>query len=151
VAERARSRRGRLWRDLLNLAAPSADELDRVAEVLDLVGLAEAAERPAAALDLGSCRLVELARAVVGRPRVLLADEPSSGLDAQETEEVGRTLRRLQAEWGMAVVLVEHDLAMVEAVVDRVVVLDLGRVLAEGTFAEVMGAPVVRRAYLGTP
>ena len=152
VADRVRHRSGRanLWRDLSNRAAPSAEELGRVEGVLSMVGLVELADVPVAALDLGTCRLVELARALVGEPSLLLADEPSSGLDERETREVARVLRALQLTRGMAVLLVEHDLAMVEAVVDRVVVMDLGCVVASGAFADVMAEHAVRRAYLGT-
>lgn len=152
VADRVHHRSGRanLWRDLSNRAAPTPEELGRVDAVLAMVGLGELADVPVAALDLGTCRLVELARALVGEPALLLADEPSSGLDEGETREVARVLRTLQSTRGMAVLLVEHDLVMVEAVVDRVVVMDLGQVVASGTFAEVMAASAVRRAYLGT-
>jgi branched-chain amino acid transport system ATP-binding protein len=101
------------------------------------------------ALGLGMCRLVELARALVGRPDLLMADEPSSGLDVHETKELAQVLRTLQREKGMAVLLVEHDLGMVGDVVDRAVVMDLGRVIASGTFDQVMAEPEVRQAYLG--
>ena len=95
------------------------------------------------------CRLVELARALVGRPDLLMADEPSSGLDVHETKELAQVLRTLQKEKGMAVLLVEHDLGMVGDVVDRAVVMDLGRAIASGTFDQVMAEPEVRQAYLG--
>lgn len=152
VADRVHHRRGQanLWRDLSNRAAPTPAELGRVEAVLSMAGLAELADLPVGALDLGTCRLVELARALVGEPSLLLADEPSSGLDEGETREVAGVLRALQLTRGMAVLLVEHDLAVVRAVVDRVVVMDLGRVVASGPFGEVMAARAVRRAYLGT-
>ena len=149
VAERARNNTGRLWRDLLNLSAPRPDELRRVDEVLDLVGLTERADTPVAALGLGSCRVVELARALVGEPRILMADEPSSGLDVHETRELADILRAAQSRLGMAILLVEHDLAMVGRVADRIVVMDLGRVIAEGPFERVMEDDRVRHAYLG--
>jgi len=142
---------GRLWRDLVGMSAPGRDERVALDALLDALGLLDRAEVPVAALGLGTCRLVELARAVVAGPRLLLADEPSSGLDQEETAELARVLRDLGASREMAVLLVEHDLAMVEAVAHRVVVMDLGRVVASGSFAEVMGAPEVRRAYLGVP
>jgi len=151
VAERARRGGGRLWRDLLDLSRPTPDELARAEHVLDLVGITALGSTPAAALGLGSCRLVELARALVGEPKLLMADEPSSGLDENETHELAKALRTLQVEKGMAVLLVEHDLEMVAEVVDRVIVMDLGHVIAQGTFDEVMAEPGVRRAYLGTP
>lgn len=149
VAERAHRRDGRLWKDLLNLSKPTTEELARTNEVMELVGIASMADTTVAALGLGSCRLVELARALVGEPKLLMADEPSSGLDVHETHELATVLRTLQAERGMAVLLVEHDLGMVGEVVDRVVVMDLGELIAQGTFDEVMADPGVRQAYLG--
>ncbi len=151
VAERARQGDGRLWKDLLRMSAPRPAELDAVDHVLDLVNLLDVRSVPVSALGLGTCRLVELARALVGRPDLLMADEPSSGLDVHETRELAQVLRSLQQEHGMAVILVEHDLGMVGDVVDRAVVMDLGQVIADGTFGEVMADPAVRQAYLGVP
>ena len=144
-------RGGQLWRDLLGLSAPDREELAVVDSTLAAVGLLDLGDVPVAALGLGPCRLVELARAVVAGPRLLLADEPSSGLDEHETGDLARLFRSLQRARGMGMLFVEHDLAMVEAVVDRVVVMDLGRVVASGSFHEVVGAPAVQRAYLGVP
>jgi branched-chain amino acid transport system ATP-binding protein len=149
VAERARRGDGRIWKDLCNLGAASSAELEQVEQVLSLVGLTEVQDRPVAALGLGMCRLVELARAVVCNPTLLVADEPSSGLDVHETKELAEVLRTLQRERGMAILLVEHDLGMVGEVVDRAVVMDLGRVVADGPFDRVMALPEVRSAYLG--
>ncbi|HEY1831672.1 MAG TPA: ABC transporter ATP-binding protein [Acidimicrobiales bacterium] len=149
VAERARRGDGRIWKDLCNLGAASSAELEQVDRVLALVGLTEVQDRPVAALGLGMCRLVELARAVMCEPTVLVADEPSSGLDVHETKELAGVLRTLQEERGMAILLVERDLGMVGDVVDRAVVMDLGRVVADGTFDQVMALPEVRSAYLG--
>ena len=149
VAERSRRGEGRLWRDLLNMSKPTADEMMRVDATLELVGITHLADTSVNALGLGHCRLVELARALAAEPKILLADEPSSGLDLHETAEVAGVLRTVQRERGTAVLLVEHDLAMVAEVVDRAVVMDLGAMLAEGTFDEVMADPAVRGAYLG--
>ena len=149
VAERARRRQGRLWKDLCNRSAPTPEECARVDAVLELVGIESQADVPVSSLGLGSCRLVELARALVADPVLLLADEPSSGLDIHETRELSQVLQMLQRERGMAVLLVEHDLNMVASVVDRTIVMNLGAVIAEGTFDEVMSDPVVRQAYLG--
>jgi len=149
VAERARRGEGRLWKDLLNLSAPTVEECHNVEATLALVGLTDLADTSVNALGLGHCRLVELARALAAEPKILLADEPSSGLDLHETAEVAAVLRTVQRERGTAVLLVEHDLAMVADVVDRTVVMDLGAMLAEGPFAEVMANPAVRQAYLG--
>jgi branched-chain amino acid transport system ATP-binding protein len=149
VAERARRGDGALWKDLLNKGKPHRDELEHVEQVLDLVGLTDLADVPVAALSLGHCRLVELGRALAGKPRLLMADEPSSGLDISETGALAHVLRSAQREQGMAVLLVEHDMAMVAKAVDRVVVLDVGEIIAEGSFESVVANPEVRRAYLG--
>jgi branched-chain amino acid transport system ATP-binding protein len=149
VAERARRGDGALWKDLLNMARPRPEELAQVDKVLDLVGLTEMADVPVAALSLGHCRLVELGRALCGEPRLLMADEPSSGLDINETAALAGVLRSVQREHGMAVLLVEHDMEMVKTAVDRVVVLNVGEIIAEGSFDAVVADPEVRRAYLG--
>jgi branched-chain amino acid transport system ATP-binding protein len=149
VAERARRGESRLWRDLLNLSQPTAEELGKIRDTLDLVGIGHLADTSVNALGLGNCRLVELARALVAEPKILLADEPSSGLDLHETAEVSKVLRSMQKERGTAILLVEHDLTMVCDVVDRTVVMDLGAMLAQGSFDEVMANPAVRQAYLG--
>ena len=149
VAERAHRGVGGLWRDLLNLSRVNAEEEARVEAILDLVRLDHLADVPVAALGLGTCRLVELGRALACEPKLLLADEPSSGLDHHETDALAAVLRAVQRQRGMAILLVEHDLPMVGKSVDRIVVLDLGRVIAEGRFDEVLAQPGVRQAYLG--
>ena len=149
VAERSRQGEGRLWRDLLNMSKPKQQEMERVEATLELVGISHLADTSVNALGLGHCRLVELARALATEPKILLADEPSSGLDLHETAEVAAVLRTVQRERGTAVLLVEHDLAMVSEVVDRAVVMDLGAMLFAGTFDECMADPAVRDAYLG--
>jgi branched-chain amino acid transport system ATP-binding protein len=149
VAERARQGNGRLWKDLLNRSKPTTSELDNVEATLELVGITHLADASVNSLGLGHCRLVELARALAMEPKILLADEPSSGLDLSETADVAAVLRTVQRDRGTAVLLVEHDLAMVADVVDRTVVMDLGSMLAEGPFDEVMANPAVRQAYLG--
>jgi branched-chain amino acid transport system ATP-binding protein len=149
VAERARTGDPRLWKDLLNRSRPTPVELERVAAMLELVGLTDAADVPVAALSLGHCRLVELGRALCTEPRLLMADEPSSGLDVRETDALARAVCGVRKNKGTAVLLVEHDLEMVAQVVDRVVVLDFGNEIARGPLAEVLKDPVVRHAYLG--
>jgi len=149
VAERSRRGEGRLWKDLLNMSRVTEDETASVEATMELVGISSLADTSVNALGLGHCRLVELARALAAEPKILLADEPSSGLDVRETAEVGAVLRTVQRERGTAILLVEHDLSMVGEVVDRTVVMDLGSMLAEGTFDEVMANSEVRHAYLG--
>ncbi|MGW2142703.1 ABC transporter ATP-binding protein [Nonomuraea bangladeshensis] len=118
---------------------------ERVAEVLELCGLTPLREAYAAALPVGRRRLVELARALADRPALLLLDEPTSGLDAAQTARLAEVVRALET----TVLLVEHDMGFVMDVCDRVVVLDLGRVIAAGAPAAVREDPVVRAAYLG--
>lgn len=149
VAEQAHTGTVRIWRDFLHRGGPTPAELDHVRGMLDALGLADVAEQPVSTLDLGRARLVELGRALMGSPRLVLLDEPSSGLDVDDTRRLAAVLADVRARSGVAVVLIEHDLALVGSVVDRLVVLDLGRVLADGPTDEVLAAPEVRRAYLG--
>ena len=86
---------------------------------------------------------------IAGRPSILLLDEPAAGLDERESAELGRLVRRLAVDWGMGVLLIEHDVALVLANADRVVVLDFGRKIAQGTPDEITADPAVRAAYLG--
>jgi branched-chain amino acid transport system ATP-binding protein len=122
----------------------------KVAETLDELGLEALADRPADSLTTATARLAELARTVVTSPRLLLLDEPGSGLDPEETVGLGRILRHLLEGRDLAVLLVEHDMSLVMSVCDRIVVLDTGRVIACGAPDAVRRDPAVIRAYLGT-
>jgi branched-chain amino acid transport system ATP-binding protein len=149
IAERTRRGDGRLWKDLLGRGRPRADEVARCDAVLELLGLADVAEEPIEHLSLGKGRLVEVGRALMTEPVLLLLDEPSSGLDRQETADLARTLRAVQKEQGFAILLVEHDVEFVADFTDRTYVLDFGCMIAEGPTAEVLASDEVRRAYLG--
>jgi len=122
----------------------------RVAEsIIQQVGLRAVARERCDRLPTGMARLVEVGRALATRPEVLLLDEPSSGLDEHETDDLGDLLLELSGQ-GMAVLLVEHDVEMVMGVCSLIHVLDFGRVLAVGAPAEIQTNPEVRAAYLGT-
>ncbi|MCU1463167.1 MAG: transporter related [Acidimicrobiales bacterium] len=149
VAERARRRDGALWKDLLNRGGPSADEIGRVDATLDLLGITDVADLPVEALSMGHGRLVELGRALMTEPKLLLLDEPSSGLDRTESLALSGVLARVQDERTTAILLVEHDLDMVLRSVSRLYVLDFGVLIADGPTAQVMADAGVRRAYLG--
>lgn len=145
-----RERMGFAWSLLHPLVGRNRADAGRVAALaaLSRVGIARLADAPVAALSHGDQRRVELARAVAAQPSVLLLDEPVAGLSARERAPVVRLIRELRAA-GRAVVVVEHNLALVRAVADRVVVLDAGQVLATGRPEEVFALPAVRTAFLG--
>ncbi|HVX17172.1 MAG TPA: ABC transporter ATP-binding protein [Acidimicrobiales bacterium] len=149
LADQMRDGKCAVWRDVVGLSRPKPDARKRVDATLALLGLDDCADRPIESLSLGRGRLVEVGRALMTEPRLLLLDEPSSGLDRSETAALTETLRNVHRERGAAVLLVEHDVEMVRQFVERIYVLDFGTVIAEGPTAEVLNDRRVREAYLG--
>jgi branched-chain amino acid transport system ATP-binding protein len=133
----------------LDVASWAVNAVD-VEEILAVLNLAALSDMPAAAISYGDQRRLDLALALVGRPSVLLLDEPAAGLTMEESLALAAILRDLATRWGVTVLLVEHDMQVVFSVCDRISVLHLGRALAEGTVAEVRADKRVIEAYLGS-
>ncbi len=154
LAHRARVAPRRLWRDMLDprsLLPPAQEENERVDELLELLRLTRVATAPVAALPLGILRLVEVGRALATEPRVLLLDEPLSGLDIKASENLLTVFRQIvdQPDHEVSLIMVEHDVAAVLSLSDIVFVLDFGERIAVGSPEEIRSDPAVRAAYLG--
>lgn len=152
LADRLRHARGRIWTDLITAGgfrSSSAAETRRVEEILTLLHLSDQADRPVAGLPLGTARLLEIGRALALEPTVLLLDEPSSGLDTRETEELAKVFTDVAREHGVSLLLVEHDVELVLGLSDTVHVIDFGVEISVGDPARIRADPAVRAAYLG--
>ena len=152
LAYRLRHERSRMWRDLLDARGwrpASAAENERVDQLLEWLDLTELRSSAVAALPLGYSRLLEVGRALAGSPRVVLLDEPLSGLDSEESEALAETLHDLVQSEKVSFLLIDHDVDTVLTRSSDVVVLEFGQVIARGTPAEIRDSAVVRSAYLG--
>jgi ABC-type branched-subunit amino acid transport system ATPase component len=151
LARRLAQTPSRSWSDPLTgrFLRQDAAEDQEVDALLDSLGLTPVAGTPAGTLPLGLCRLVEIARAAASHPRVILLDEPFSGLNPAESKRLSHALAHINKAQGIAMVLVEHDVEIVFGLSERVFVLDFGVLIAAGTPAEMRRDPAVRAAYLG--
>jgi branched-chain amino acid transport system ATP-binding protein len=151
VGTHARGRSG-MFRDAVTLPSRRREEReleDNARAMLAFVGLEAQARRPAASLSLGAKKRVELARALAAKPLLLLLDEPAGGLNHDEVAELGALIRSIRDRLGITVLLVEHHMGLVMGLSDQVVVLNFGRVIADGTPEAVRNNPDVTEAYLG--
>ena len=139
-------------RGMLYWGGAQAEEIAHrraVEEIIDFLEIQHVRHAPAGTLSYGLRKRVELARAVAVSPRLILLDEPMAGMNLEEKEDMARFIIDLNQEWGMTVLMIEHDMGVVMDISHRVMVLDFGRKLVEGSPAEVLAHPQVRRAYLG--
>ena len=156
VSQHCRTKQG-VWGSLLNTAGFKKEETEireHAEKVLGFFGsrlVGYRLEQPASVLSYANRRRLEIARAMATKPKLILLDEPVAGMNPKESAELTGLIGRLRSEWGFTIVMIEHDMNVVRDVSDRVVCLDHGETLAQGSFEEVSSNPDVIEAYLGRP
>lgn len=141
-----------LWSEILRLPSFTRHEVEsrkNVEKIIDFLGLDAYRDSTVGSLPYGVRKMVELGRALAVSPKLLLLDEPSSGLNIEETDNIGSWIRDIRDVLGITILMVEHDMRLVSAVSDRVMALNYGKLLAIGTAAQVQRDPAVISAYLG--
>lgn len=141
-----------VWEATLGVGRAAANQKaieEKSREMLELVGLSDVVGMPAGSLPYGNQRRLEIARALATKPKLLMMDEPAAGLDSRETESLLHLIRRIRDEFGVAVMVIEHDMDLVMNLCERIQVLAYGETIAEGSPEQVQANSRVREAYLG--
>lgn len=144
--------KGSLFAQGLNLPLIRKEEKrirEKAQMVMEFLGIAHLANQYAIAQPYGTQKLIELARAILSDPKLLLLDEPAAGMDQTETEELSKVIRGIKDQFGITIVMVEHDMSFIMDICDRICVINFGKKLAEGISAEIQNNPAVQEAYLG--